>query len=303
MTRTFSAFALSLLLTTMGCEWSGSSAAPPPDAVLAHKKIRQFFATLPNDFGSVPTAQRESLEKNLDRARGDCRKFLDTWGEDKGVKGQAGAEVQYIYGKLLFILNKVEQQKVMTEASSEGLKGKFLAQRIQERMAPYHKMTVDSLEASVAKLGKTHEFRSDTLLTLGQACTAAKQHERATAIYRQYLSEYGADPERHKETAQAVAALGGSLLEEGKFDEAIEPTKEAIKKFVDTPTYPYLTELLWKLFRAKGDLDGMAEAVETATEGLQEPSTQNHRREDTDDVRNPHRLQRLPPWLCPVRQG
>ena len=253
---------------------AGVAEAAPPDTPAdaacrtEHGRLLTFYKNLPSDFSGISKERREQLVSQVFTMQQNARSFLAQCAVETRVGKELAPDVHFFLGKLLFLMSKIERQKVYNDLASKKLMGHAFQMEFQKRMREYYNEIVDELGLALEGLPKAGDLRPDALLVLGQSCFEGELYTKAKSAYEKFLADYG-DVDKHRDDAAAAhAALGKTLLSLEEYEPAAAILEKGWKSFPGTPTGPYFGEGTWKVYRAAGDLDGMARTVDRALEDL-----------------------------------
>ncbi|HVR76145.1 MAG TPA: tetratricopeptide repeat protein [Planctomycetota bacterium] len=210
--------------------------------------VRKYLEELPKNLSGMKDADSDRLASETERLLLLCQNF------DAGCSSHPRrGELDHWHARLLSLMTERVRVKLVQEC--KPLPNPL--ECVQGKMASYMEVVERLQRRALERLPADDPLRPRALQLAGQACAEARRPADAGAVYESFLETYPEDPEVDKVTL----ALGRALLEMEKHDEGIRVIKAGIDKFYTSDSYAYFGEVLWQLYVAKGDLDGMLECT------------------------------------------
>lgn len=210
--------------------------------------VRKYLEELPKSLSGMKDVDSDRLAAETERLLLLCQNF-DTGCSTHPRRG----EMDHLHAKLLSLMTERVRIKIVAEC--RNLPNPL--ECVQGKMAAYTEVVERLQRRALERLPADDPLRPRALQLAGQACAEAGRPADAGAVYESFLKTYPEDPEVDKVTL----ALGRALLDMEKVDEGIRVVKAGIEKFYTSDSYAFFGEVLWKLYVAKGDLDGMLECT------------------------------------------
>ncbi|MBN1443114.1 MAG: tetratricopeptide repeat protein [Planctomycetes bacterium] len=216
----------------------------------------ELNARIPSDFRDVSAAVAQEIGEAVESATQECVRFLKLCPE-----AAKAPEMHFYLAKFLSLLSR-RFEHAQRAAILEGDQRASDAQvrRLQEALAKYHGTIAAEAAAAYETLPDSSELRPEALYMCGRGQFDAQDFAAARTSFEKLIARY---PE-HSSYAPAVSSLARTYLNLGEYDLGIALVQESRKKksIYDSRSFAYLGEQLWKLFEAKGDLQGMLQTVQ-----------------------------------------
>lgn len=225
------------------------------ECLASHARIREFHDKLPARFYDAAPGLALRVQEMATQAEA----FLSSCESHNAEGNVPYGEIEYFAAKFLYVLSAVRRSEWDRENKALGGKS-LLATPIEARVKVYMTKITRLTSSSVKHLPRENKYRPLALVIEGLAARDMRDHASAVKAYELYLADY---PEADKEeTGKVTAALAAAYRETKSYDKGIVLLEAAVKDLYDSSSYSYFADGLYKLYRRKGDLDGMAKAVE-----------------------------------------
>jgi len=218
-----------------------------------YAELRQFMDSMPTQLRSIKGDAAKQLAANVTRHEGLCRDYIEKCASQPS--GQVG-EVEFIYAKHMQALKLRRQGDFLAGARTKA------ADALRGWLDTYMGEVERLANSAFEKLPEDHPERPQALQLAGQAASAAFHHENAQRHFAKFLRLY---PD-HAEGHAIQLALARALFDVGAYEKAVRVTLEGIEKYDSSVLLPTYGELLWKIYHAMGDFDGMEECVQRVEE-------------------------------------
>ena len=227
---------------------------PLPDQGCADllKKTARVFHSIPDDLRSLQSTQADQLAASVEKSIVDCEKYLANCG------GKAAAEVHFYQAKFLQVLSSRVRTQVINDMSAGG--AKFTTEDLDRKMGPFYRRVVSHAIKATDGLSRDSKLKPQAMEIRAWSHTLLKEPGNAKEDYLLFLKTYPGDPR----ATVLTAALGRVLSTLGEYDAGIKLVEQ---KMADpeanmSADFPTLGETRWKLYEAKGDLEGLLRSAE-----------------------------------------
>jgi len=220
-------------------------------------KLRKAYGDLPKVMFGLSTERADQLARDVERSTLDADRYLSK------CSGAAEApEVHFLKSKFLHLLST--RVRYQTMAKLPQVDGRVEVGALEKALQPFHRTVQHHADAACRGLASTSPMRAEALELRAWAHMSLEEWEAARSDYNEYLGAY---PKSDRK-ADITSALGRVYLELEAYDKGVEIVEAALSDPVvlDSPSFPHLGDLLWKLNEAKGDFDGMAKAADRVLE-------------------------------------
>ena len=220
-------------------------------------QIRKVFLAIPEDYREAKNL--DQLRSNVQACRDQAEKFL------AGCQGAEGIhEAQFILGKLLLNLSRVEWDNFIKQKTKDGVADQEIVKLRAAWIAKYFGRIVDLATAALGRTGPGEPLRTKCLDLLSDALYQAERPAEALQRYEQLLQEFP----KHDRLASTYMAMARCHMDLGSQGKGIEILRKAMKELSADPSYTYFLELLWKLQTSAGDLAGLLRLVDAMRSDL-----------------------------------
>lgn len=214
-----------------------------------YTEIRQFMDSMPTELRSIKGDAAKRLADGVARHEALCRGYLEKCASQPS--SQIG-EIEFIYAKHLQALKLRRQTDFLSDKRNNDRKA--LRKWLKRYMAEIERLSTSAF----GKLAKDNPWRPQALQLAGQAASAAFRPEAGQGHFEKLLELY---PD-YADADAIQLALARALFDFGAYMKAVPATLKGLEKYKDSNLLPVYGELLWKIYHAMGDFDGMEELLQ-----------------------------------------
>ena len=218
------------------------------------KKITPIYQSIPPDLRALKPAEADQLANNIEKAIVDCEKYLSNC-----AYGPISTELRFYQSKFLQLISSRVRTQVINDMSKDG--AKFTTEDLDRKMAPFYKRVIGHASMAVDGLKNSSELKPFAIEICAWAHTSLKEPRKARDDYLNYLKTYPNSPR----ITVLTAALGRILSDLEEYDTGVKMVEEkmATAQAQKSPDFPTLGETRWKLYEAKGDIEGLLRSAES----------------------------------------
>ncbi len=218
------------------------------------KKITPIYQSIPPDLRALKPAEADQLANNIEKAIVDCEKYLSDC-----ASGPISTELRFYQSKFLQLISSRVRTQVINDMSKDG--AKFTTEDLDRKMAPFYKRVIGHASMAVDGLKNSSELKPFAIEICAWAHTSLKEPRKARDDYLNYLKTYPNSPR----ITVLTAALGRILSDLEEYDTGVKMVEEkmATAQAQKSPDFPTLGETRWKLYEAKGDIEGLLRSAES----------------------------------------